>query len=94
MRNAANTRTYFSVFVVLLLLLALTIGAAYVPLGRFGWVSSLAISVTKAALIAYYFMHLRNSDRLVWVVAGAGCLWLGILVLLSMTDFMSRGWLP
>jgi hypothetical protein len=30
---------------------------------------------------------------LTWVVAGAGCFWLGILILLSLTDFFTRSWL-
>jgi cytochrome c oxidase subunit 4 len=89
-----SATTYVSVFMALMVLLALTIAASYIHLGRFNWLAALAISIAKALLIVYYFMHLRTSNRLLWVVAGAGCFWLCILVFLSMTDYMTRSWLP
>jgi len=88
-----STRTYVATFVLLLVLLAMTIAAAYFPLGRFNWVAAMTISAAKTALIASYFMHLRSSHRLVWIAACAGCFWLALLMILSLTDFWTRGWL-
>lgn len=87
------TRTYVATFASLLVLLALTIAAAYIPLGRFNWVAAMTISAVKTALIASYFMHLRSSHRLVWIAACVGCFWLALLMTLSLTDFWTRGWL-
>jgi hypothetical protein len=36
-------------------------------------------------------MHARYSDWLTWVVIGAGALWLGILFVLTMGDYITRG---
>jgi len=45
-------------------------------------------------LVALFFMHLRHSTVLTKVVVGGGLLWLGILLFLSLSDFVTRGWLP
>ena len=39
-------------------------------------------------------MHLRESSGLIWVVAGGGFFWLAILIGLTMSDVVTRGWLP
>jgi cytochrome c oxidase subunit 4 len=39
-----------------------------------------------------YFMHVRWSSRLTWVVAASGFFWLLILFGLTMADYVSRGW--
>jgi cytochrome c oxidase subunit 4 len=92
--SIVSTKTYFVTFVSLLVLLALTIVTAYIPLGRFNWVAATAISAAKTAIIATWFMHLRSSNRMVWIAACAGCFWLAILMFLSLTDYWTRGWLP
>jgi cytochrome c oxidase subunit 4 len=38
-------------------------------------------------------MHVRYSTRLTWIVVIAGFFWLGILLALTMSDYISRGWL-
>src|SRR5262249_25433192 len=69
-------RTYIKVWAGLLILLALTVGAAYVHLGPFNTIAAVSIAVIKAAIIALYFMHLRRSPHLMWIFAGAGFFWL------------------
>jgi cytochrome c oxidase subunit 4 len=82
-----------AVFIALLALTALTTGVAFINLGGVGNVAvALAIAITKAVLVALYFMHLRYSTRLTVVFAGAGIFWLGILVALTLSDYISRGW--
>ena len=49
---------------------------------------------TKAMLVILFFMHVRWSSRLTWVVAMSGFFWLLILFSLGMSDYMSRGWIP
>jgi cytochrome c oxidase subunit 4 len=44
-------------------------------------------------LVLLYFMHLRYGTRLPWLVVAGGFFWLGILILLSMSDVLSRGML-
>jgi cytochrome c oxidase subunit 4 len=86
-------RVYVAIFVVLLLLTGLTVGVAMVDLGRLNIVVALAIATVKAMLVLLYFMHLRYGTRLPWLVVAGGFFWLGILILLSMSDVLSRGML-
>jgi cytochrome c oxidase subunit IV len=86
-------RTYFVVYAVLLVLLALTVLVAYLDLGPWGVILALAIAIVKALLVILYFMHVRASNPLVWVFAGAGFLWLAILLAGIMQDYISRGWI-
>jgi cytochrome c oxidase subunit 4 len=64
---------------------------AFIDLGA-GWntVVALAIAVGKALLVILYFMHLRYSDRLTWIFAGAGFFWLLILLGGTLDDFITR----
>jgi cytochrome c oxidase subunit 4 len=85
-------RTYWINGIALLGLLALTIAAAYLNLGPFNTVTALLIAIIKAALIALFFMHLRYSKPLMWIFAGAGVFWLGIMLVLALSDYLTRGW--
>jgi cytochrome c oxidase subunit 4 len=86
--------TYTLVFLALLVLTAATTLVATVDLGAFNVVVALFIAVVKMMLVALFFMHLRHSTVLTKVVVGGGLLWLWILLFLSLSDFVTRGWLP
>ena len=87
-------RTYIKVWAALLGLLALTVGAAYIPLGPFNTITAFSIAVTKAVIIGLYFMHLRYSPRLMWVFAGAGFFWLLLLFTFALGDYATRRYMP
>ena len=87
-------KTYVFVFVALLGLTALTTIVAEIDLGAFNVAVALLLAVIKMLLVALFFMHLRHSPVLTKVVVCGGMLWLGILMVLSMADFISRNWLP
>ena len=87
------TRVYFTVFAALMILTGLTSWVAFYDLGIFSPVVALTIAIVKASLVVLFFMHLRYSTRLTWVVAGAGIFWLGILFVLSLSDYMTRSWI-
>jgi cytochrome c oxidase subunit 4 len=55
---------------------------------------AITIAITKALLVMLYFMHVRYSGRLIWIFAGAGVFWFLILIVLTLADYLSRGWLP
>lgn len=84
-------KVYFAIWAALMFFLLLTWGMAQIDLKPFNIVIALAISVTKTVLIILYFMHVRYSTRLTWVYVGAGFFWLGILIVLGMTDYLTRG---
>jgi hypothetical protein len=39
-------------------------------------------------------MHLLLSDRVTWLVVAIAGFWLGILLVLTLTDYFSRGLVP
>lgn len=81
---------YAAICGTLLLLTFLTWWIAQVDLGRWNIVVALGIAFCKATLVALFFMHLRYSSRRTQVVVIAGLLWLGILLLLTMSDYFTR----
>src|SRR5689334_3930761 len=74
----------------LLALLTLTVFAAYLPLGTFNTIIALAIAATKATLVAAIFMELRERNSLTLAFAIAGFFWLGIMLWLAFSDYMTR----
>jgi cytochrome c oxidase subunit 4 len=85
---------YYAVFAALMVLTGLTVWVAYLDLGFLNVAVALGIAVTKAALVVLYFMHVRYGTRLTWVVVSSGFFWLGILIVLGLSDYLSRGWIP
>jgi cytochrome c oxidase subunit 4 len=92
--HVGSIKTYALVFLSLLILTAATTLVATIDLGPFNVVMALFIAVVKMLLVALFFMHLRHSTILTKVVVGGGMLWLGILLVFSLADFVTRGWLP
>lgn len=88
-----SQKTYAATFAALMLLLGATFWLAHVDLGRWSAATGLLIAVVKVGLVVLNFMHLRYSNGLIRVVACVGVFWLGILFMLSMTDYFSRNWL-
>lgn len=84
-------KVYVAVFVGLLILMSATVAAAYVNLGLLNNLVMLGIAIAKSVLIVLYFMHLRYSSRLTWVIAGAGFLFLAILIGGTLHDYLTRG---
>ena len=83
---------YYAVFVALLVGTGLTVAAAFVDMGPMNNVVMLTIACVKASLVILFFMHVRWSTRLTWVVVASGFFWLLIMFTLTMTDYFSRGW--
>ena len=83
--------TYVKILVVLLIATGLTSWVANIDLGAFSTVVALGIATVKMTLVALYFMHIRHSTKLTKLVVVGGLLWLAILLLLTMTDFATRG---
>ena len=89
--HVVPVRLYLAVFAALLVLTAITTAVAFVDLGRLNVVIMLTIAMVKATLVVLYFMHVRWSDHLTWLVAGAAVAWLLLLVVLVTGDLAIRG---
>ena len=85
--------TYYTVYAILMVCTYLTWQVAYFDLGSFNTVAALGIAAFKAVLVILFFMHVRGSPRLVTIVVISGLFWLGILLALTMSDYLTRGWM-
>jgi len=89
--QAHSRRLYLVVYVALLALLIATVGFSFVDIGR-RWNNGIAIGIAcaKGLLIILFFMHLRYERWLTWFFAGAGFVWLAILLTLSISEYLTR----
>jgi cytochrome c oxidase subunit 4 len=89
--HVVSVRSYLTIFVALLGLTAATTAVSFVDLGSLNVILMLGIAVTKATLVLLYFMHLRYSTRLTWLVVSAGVAWLTVIIVFTMSDYATRG---
>jgi len=91
--HTVSKKTYLAVFAALMVLTATTVSVARIDLGPLNTVVALVIAMVKATLVILIFMHVRYSPRIIGLFIFAGLLWLGLLIGLTLTDYLSRGWL-
>ena len=80
------------VYAALMCLLALSAASTALPPGWWSTAAGLGIAGVKAFLIAFFFMRLRSQPGLTRVFAAAGLFWLALLIGLTASDYLSRGW--
>jgi cytochrome c oxidase subunit 4 len=78
------------VWVSLLTLLALTVGASFLPLGEARLAVSYGIAAAKAALVLWFFMELRSEKGLTRLAALAGFAWIAFLFTIIAADYLTR----
>lgn len=83
---------YFGVFAALMMLTILTVAASRADLGWLNTPIALGIAVIKATLVILFFMHVIHSPRLTWVVVISSFLWLAVLFVLTLADYLTRSW--
>jgi cytochrome c oxidase subunit 4 len=77
----------------LLVLTAVTVGAAFVNLGPFNPIIALLIATIKATLVVLFFMHVKGaSEKLTAAVVVSGFFFLAILLALASADYLTRAW--
>jgi cytochrome c oxidase subunit IV len=95
MSNHAKSpvKTYFAVWIALLVGTFLTYEIAKLDLKVFNAAVALIIATTKALLVALFFMHLKGaSEKLLKVVVASTIFFLLLLLFLSMADYGTRYW--
>jgi cytochrome c oxidase subunit IV len=87
-------RIYVTIFLALLFGTALTVMAAFYDFPwQFNTIIALTIASVKATLVVLYFMHVRYSSRLIWVVMASALFWMALLFALTLSDYNTRHWL-
>ena len=84
-------KVYYTVFAALMVLLIATVVVAEMDLGPLNFLVAAGIASVKALLIILFFMHVRYSEPLTWLIAAAGFFWLAILFSL-MAILIVRGY--
>ncbi len=92
--HVTSRKIYFAVFAALLILTYVTIEVSRHDLGRYNTIVALTIAVTKAVLVVLFFMHVRYSTRLTKLVVVGGFMWLALMIGLTLTDVLTRSWIP
>ncbi len=100
-QHVVSPRIYFAVFAALLFMTLLTVQVAARDLGEpevlglrlpLNVMAAVAIACTKAVLVVLFFMHVKYSPRLTQLIVGAAFVWLVILLVITVADYWSRGW--
>jgi cytochrome c oxidase subunit IV len=86
------TRTYYTIYVLLLACTYLTWQIAFFDLGVMNTVAAITIAVFKAMIVVLFFMHVKYSTRLTGIVVMGSVFWLGILLALLFSDYLTRAW--
>ena len=99
--HIVSRRIYYGIFGALMGLTWLTYWVAFQDVDVHLWgvhialnpVIALAIATAKAMLVVLFFMHVRYSSKLTRMTVLAGFFWLGILLVMTMGDYVSRDWI-
>ena len=78
------------IWLVLIVLFAVSLGSAYLPLGTGNVAINLVIAAVMIALLVIFLMDLRNSKVLIRIVAAAGLFWTILMFALTFNDYLSR----
>ena len=87
-----STGTNLVVAGVALLLTVATTLLGRVDLNPWNLVIALGIAAAKATLIILYFMHIRFTPGVTRLVVLAGLLWLSLIIVGTMDDYVTRAW--
>jgi cytochrome c oxidase subunit 4 len=90
--HIVSPMAYFAVYISLLIATGLTVGAAFIDLGAFNPVLAVGIACFKGALVILFFMHVYYSSRLMKLTVAAGFFTFLVLIMMTLTDYMSRSW--
>jgi len=84
------TSTTLTVFAALvgLAMLALLIG--FSELGPIKVLASLGCATVQACVLGYFFMELKQADKLTWLVVASGFFFTGIQFVFTLTDYLTR----
>ncbi|MDQ2985618.1 MAG: cytochrome C oxidase subunit IV family protein [Armatimonadota bacterium] len=83
---------YVKNFIVLVVLLFVTVGVAYIdlPLKSLNIIVAMFIACLKGVLVIIYFMGIRKTTKLTQVWAYGGLIFLLTLFSISLSDYFSR----
>jgi cytochrome c oxidase subunit 4 len=79
------------VWIMLLILLALSVAASFVFSGMIGLTVALTVASVKSALVFWRYMHLREVSGLLRIAALGALFWVFVLLAFVTADYLTRG---
>ena len=92
MAHVAPKTLYYTIFGALMVLTIVTVEVATHNFGALNFPVAIGIAITKATLVILFFMHAKYSSTLTKLFIGTAFFFLGIMLVLTMSDYLSRGW--
>ncbi|HKQ32157.1 MAG TPA: cytochrome C oxidase subunit IV family protein [Thermodesulfobacteriota bacterium] len=92
--HITTNKTYIIVWIILMILTAITVYVSYINFGILNIVIALVVASIKASVVALYFMHLKFEDSITWVFALFPLSLLALLIAMTITDTFTRVVLP
>jgi cytochrome c oxidase subunit 4 len=89
-QRIVSPKTYLLAWVAAEVLLLISLGIAYLPLGPFNALLNYLIAVATTLLVMSFFMHLKYASYVTKILAAAGFFWLCLLIGISMSDYVTR----
>jgi len=95
-QHIVSPKIYFTIFAVLMICTVLTVAAAEIDLNQYfrglNIIVALTIAVLKASLVVLFFMHGKYSPKRTQLVIIASIFWLGVMLFMTMSDYVTRLW--
>jgi cytochrome c oxidase subunit 4 len=94
--HIVSPKVYVAIFATLMVLTFVTVEAAKADLNQYfhglNIIVALVIASFKATLVVLFFMHAKYSPRRTQMVIVASVFWLAIMLFMTMSDYLTRGW--
>jgi cytochrome c oxidase subunit 4 len=90
--HIVSPRVYVVILICLLVGTGLTVWASFWELGVWNPIIALAIATAKMMLVVLFFMHVKYSSKLTKLTVFAGIFMFGVLIALTLSDYMTRAW--
>lgn len=86
-----SIKEYYMVFGALMFFTILTVVMSLVNFGLVGNAAvALLIAAIKASLVIYFFMHVRESPKIIGFIVVGSFAWLSLLFLFTIADFQAQ----
>lgn len=84
--------TYLVILLILFVLTAITVAAAYINWGHpiLNLVIALGIAVVKCFFVIYWFMHVKYSEKVIKLCIGISLLFLATMIFGTLMDVLTR----
>lgn len=92
--HGLSSRAYLLAYIALLVLLGVSVGIGHIDIGWANMFAAIFIAAIQGCVIALIMMHGLFEKVFIKLTMCAALLWFLILITLTMTDYITRNWVP